>query len=225
MAEVTFEVDDEDYMPLRTGTEAVVKLGSLSGIANRYMDLQLGPDDGDEIDDGGRIDADHTRAAVELDQVFNIFDERTRARAPGRGGGVGRRRSRDAERELRRGIHYLNPALSTGARLFGVLSRDDRLLRRFLVDSSELVTALGAAAPRTCAGPCPSLGATFSALGRQKEALAESVERLPPFLRRANSTFVDLRAALDDVDPLVAAAKPVARRLQPFLAQARGFAP
>ena len=216
MAEVTFELDDDDYIPLRHGTEAVVKLGSLSGIANRYVDLQLGPDDGEDIDDGGRIGPDDTRAAVELDQVFNIFDEPTRralqdvvagsaASLEGRG------------RELQHGIHYLNPALSTGARLFGVLSRDERLLRRFLVDSSELVTALGQRR-RNLRGVVANLGTTFTALGRQKEALAESVERLPPFLRRANTTFVDLRAALDDVDPLVAAAKPVAVRLQPFLA-------
>ena len=43
-------------------------------------------------------------------------------------------------------------------------------------------------------------------------------------MRRANTTFVNLRAALDDVDPLVDASKPVAKRLQPFLAQARAFA-
>ena len=36
-------------------------------------------------------------------------------------------------------------------------------------------------------------------------------------MRTANTTFVNLRAALDDVDPLVDASKPVAERLQPFL--------
>ena len=41
--------------------------------------------------------------------------------------------------ELREGVHYLNPALSTGSRLFEELSRDDARLRRFLVDSSQLV--------------------------------------------------------------------------------------
>jgi phospholipid/cholesterol/gamma-HCH transport system substrate-binding protein len=69
-----------------------------------------------------------------------------------------------------------------------------------------------------------NLNATFGALGRQQDALAESVERLPPFMRRANTTFVNLRSALDDVDPLVDASKPVARRLGPFLDQARMFA-
>ena len=200
MAEVTFEVGDDDYTPLRTGTEAVVKLGSLSGIANRYIDLQLGPDDGRAIDDGGRIDADHTRAAVEIDQVFNIFDRPTRtALQDVVAGSAVSLRGRGTQ--LRHGIHYLNPALSTGARLFGELSRDDRLLQRFLVQSSDLVTAL-AQRRRNLQGAVSNLATTFSALGRQKEALAESVDRLPPFLRRANSTFVDLRAALDDVDPL-----------------------
>ena len=43
-------------------------------------------------------------------------------------------------------------------------------------------------------------------------------------MRRANTTFVNLRTALDDVDPLVEASKPVAQRLGPFLSQARAFA-
>ena len=85
---MTFELDDDDYIPLRSGTEAIVKLGSLSGIANRYIDLQLGPDDAEDIEDGGRIGPDDTRAAVELDQVFNIFDERTRRSPPGCRGGL-----------------------------------------------------------------------------------------------------------------------------------------
>ena len=43
-------------------------------------------------------------------------------------------------------------------------------------------------------------------------------------MRRANTTFVNLRGALDDVDPLVEASAPVARRLGPFLESARTFA-
>ena len=43
-------------------------------------------------------------------------------------------------------------------------------------------------------------------------------------MRSANTTFVNLRAALDDVDPLVDASKPVAVELQPFLAKLRAAA-
>ena len=43
-------------------------------------------------------------------------------------------------------------------------------------------------------------------------------------MRQANTTYVDLRSTLDDVDPLVEASKPVARRLGPYLDELRPFA-
>jgi phospholipid/cholesterol/gamma-HCH transport system substrate-binding protein len=220
-AKVTLGIDDSDYEPLRRGTRVLIKQASLSGIANRYVDLQLGPADGEEIDDGGVIGADQTATAVELDEIFNLFDPKTRtglqdffkgsaAMLHGRG------------KELRRGVHYLNPAFSTGSRLFQELTRDDALLERFLVDSGSLVNAL-AERRDDLTGVVGNLNATFGALGRQQDALAESVERLPPFMRRANTTFVNLRSALDDVDPFVDAAKPAVKRLGPFLDEARLF--
>jgi phospholipid/cholesterol/gamma-HCH transport system substrate-binding protein len=220
-AEATFTVDG-DYAPLRRGTRATVKPTSLSGIANRFIDLQLGPDDGREIEDGGRIESDHTATAVELDEVFALFDKETRASLRGFvKGQADTLRGRGAE--LRRGIHYLNPALSTGSRVFQELTRDEPLLKRFVVDSATLVNAL-AARRGDLTGVVSNLNSTFGALGNQQAALADSIERLPPFLRRADTTFVNLRSALNDVDPLVDAAKPAVRRLGPFLDQARLFA-
>jgi phospholipid/cholesterol/gamma-HCH transport system substrate-binding protein len=220
-AEVKFTVDG-DYAPLREGTQATVKPTSLSGIANRFIDLQLGPQDGQDIEDGGRIGADHTASAVELDEVFALFDEETRhSLRDVIKGQADTLRGRGAE--LRRGVHYLNPALSTGSRLFEELTRDEPLLKRFVVDSAALSHAL-ANRRDDLTGVVSNLNATFGALGSQQAALGESIERLPPFLRRANTTFVNLRSALDDVDPLVDAAKPAVQRLGPFLDQARQFA-
>ncbi|HET8862630.1 MAG TPA: hypothetical protein VFM94_05210, partial [Solirubrobacterales bacterium] len=70
-------------------------------------------------------------------------------------------------------------------------------------------------------GLVDDLATTTTAIGNQKEALAESIGRLPDFQRRANTTFVNLRAALDDLDPLVETAKPATRNLAPFLAELR----
>ena len=39
-------------------------------------------------------------------------------------------------------------------------------------------------------------------------------------MRQANTTYVNLRATLDDLDPFVEASKPVARKLRPYLARA-----
>src|SRR5215217_7186316 len=218
-AKVTLGIDDSDYKPLRRGTRVMIKQASLSGIANRYVDLQLGPANAAEIDDGGVIGPDHTATAVELDEIFGLFDKRTRLQDFFKGSAE---MLHGRGRELRRGVHYLNPALSTGSRLFQELTRDEALLERFLVDSGTLVNAL-AQRRDDLTGVVGNLNATFGALGRQQDALAESVERLPPFMRRANTTFVNLRNALGDVDPFVDAAKPAVRRLGPVLDQARLF--
>ena len=220
-AEVTLAINDDDYKPLRRGTRVMIKQASLSGIANRYVDLQLGPANGEEIDDGGVIGSDQTATAVELDQIFDLFDERTRTGLQDFFKGSGEM-LHGRGKELRKGVHYLNPALSTGSRLFQELTRDEALLERFLVDSGSLVNAL-ADRREDLTGVVGNLNATFGALGRQQDALAESVELLPPFMRRANTTFVNLRSALDDVDPLVDASKPAVKRLGPFLDQARLF--
>jgi phospholipid/cholesterol/gamma-HCH transport system substrate-binding protein len=216
-AKVTLAITDGDYEPLRRGTRVMVKQASLSGIANRYVDLQLGPANGDEIEDGGVIGSDQTATAVELDEIFNLFDPKTRtglqdffkgsaAMLHGRG------------QELRKGVHYLNPAFSTGSRLFQELTRDDALLEKFLVDSGTLVNAL-ADRRDDLTGVVGNLNATFGALGRQQDALAESVERLPPFMRRANTTFVNLRSVLGRSCPLRRAARAPNRLLH------RGFRP
>ena len=66
-----------DYAPLREGTTAVIRQFSLSGIANRYVDLTLptGPDaENAEIEEGGLIGTESTEEPVDLGQVFNIFD-------------------------------------------------------------------------------------------------------------------------------------------------------
>jgi phospholipid/cholesterol/gamma-HCH transport system substrate-binding protein len=218
---VRFSVDEE-YAPLRRGTRAMIKQTSLSGIANRFIDLHLGPADGEEIEDGGRLGPTETQTAVEVDQFFSIFDPKARRGLQDTVKGAAEL-LRGRGRAINRSVKYLNPALSTGTRLFRELSRDEPLLERFLVDSGRFMNAL-ARRRDDVRGLVSNANTTFRALGNQQAALAESVELLPPFMRRANTTFVNLRNALDDVDPLVDVSIPAVRRLGPFLDDARAFA-
>jgi phospholipid/cholesterol/gamma-HCH transport system substrate-binding protein len=220
-AAIKMQVKD-DYAPLRKGTRAAIRQFSQSGIANRYIDLTYPPNGPGKIADGGQIGVDQTTTAVDLDQLFDTLDPPTRKALQGFFKGQAAQ-FRGAGDEANKAYEYLNPALATSSRLFNELTKDQPLLERFLVDSSKLVTTL-ADRRDDLSGLVGNLNTTTRALGNQKAALAESIERLPPFMRRANTTFVNLRAALDDVDPLVDASKPVAVRLQPFLTQARAFA-
>ena len=223
-ADLTLTVDSE-HSPLPAGTRAAIRQLSQSGIANRFVDLRF-PEHrqgAGKIDDGGRIGADATTTQVDLDQVLNALKPETRRALKGLlkdsaeslGGGGGE--------QLGRGIEYLNPGLSTSARLLRELTRERPVLERALVNGADLATALSERRESLAALVGTANEAT-GALARQKGALAESIELLPPVMRRANTSFLNLRATLNDLDPLVADAKPVARNLSPLLADARAVA-
>ena len=221
-AAVKLQIDDGDYAPLRRGTLATVRQTSVSGVANRYVDLRLPSSRAPAIPDGGTIGQDSTTTAVDLDEIFNTLDPRTRKdlQAVIKGSANQHRLRGDA---MNAGLLYLNPSLQASSRLFTELNSDSRLLERFVVSSSQLVTDL-ADRRDDLAGLVDHLATTTTAIGDRQQALADSVEQLPPFLRRANTTFLNLRAALDDLKPLVDDSKPVARKLRPFLAELRPLA-
>ena len=62
---------------------------------------------------------------------------------------------------------------------------------------------------------------TAGAIAAENVALSRALELLPTTLRRANTTFVNLRATLDDLDVLVAESKPATKDLAPFLRELR----
>lgn len=221
-ANIALTIDD-DYAPLRKGTRAVVRQRSLSGAASNYVELQLGGGDQDEIGDGGTIPGVNTESNVTLDQLFDTFDPKTRAATQQT---IRFLRDVNAGREARANaaIQYLNPALSASSRLFGELNRNKRDFERFIVATSGLVTDISAR-DDDLAGLIGNLGTTMDALAAERQDLGDAVQTLPAFLRRANTTFANLRAALDDLDPLVETAKPIVReQLRPLFADLRPFA-
>jgi phospholipid/cholesterol/gamma-HCH transport system substrate-binding protein len=220
-AEITMSIDDA-HAPLRHGTQAIVRQASLSGIANRYIDLTLAPDSAAKIPDGGIIGQDATTSAVDLDQIFDTFDPATRKDLQKVLNGSNKQYKGHGE-EMNEGLLYLNPSLAASSRLFAELNRDTPLLERFIVASSKLVTDV-ADRRDDLAGLVDHLATTTTAIGSEEQALGSAIQQLPPFMRRANTTFLNLRAALDDLDPLVDESKPVAKKLRPFLAELRPFA-
>src|ERR671916_1637285 len=56
-AELTLKIEEEDIVPLRTGTRATLRIASLSGSANRYVDLRIPPAGGRPLDEGDIIEA------------------------------------------------------------------------------------------------------------------------------------------------------------------------
>src|SRR5829696_1736045 len=181
-AEVTMKIED-DHAPLRRGTLATVRQASLSGVANRYIDLRMAPQSAKRIPDKGIIDQDSTTTAVDLDQIFNTFEPKTRKALQGVIDGSANQ-IKGQGKAFNEGIAYLNPSLAASSRLLRELNRDTPLLERFIVSSSQLVTDI-ADRHDDLAGLVDDLATTTTAIGNQNQALAESIGRLPGFQRRA----------------------------------------
>jgi phospholipid/cholesterol/gamma-HCH transport system substrate-binding protein len=212
-------VVEEPYAPLRVGTTATIRLTSLSGVANRYVALTPAPNNARKLDDGARLDTDSTTTVVDLDQVFNTLDTKTRADLSGVIKGLARQYSGKGQ-AAGRSIEYFNPVLSTSRQLVNQLDQNEAALTAFLVNSSQAVTDI-ASRRNDLAALVGNTNATTKAIGDENVALAQALGLLPTTLRRANTTFVNLRATLDDLDTLVNVSKPATKNLAPFLRQLR----
>jgi len=205
--------------PLRVGTSAVIRQTSLSGVANRYISLTPGPNNEEEIPEGDTIGGTDTTSPVDLDQLFNVFQPRER-RALQKFIEGNATVYAGKQRLANRAYKFLNPALSTSEKLFAELSADSVSLQRFLVAGSQTFSAL-ADRRNDLTSLVTNANATLQAIANRNEDLDRSLAALPQTLRQSNTTFVNLRAALDDLDPLVEASYPATKNLAPFLRRLR----
>jgi phospholipid/cholesterol/gamma-HCH transport system substrate-binding protein len=210
---------NSDFAPLHTGTVATIRVNSLSGIANRYVSIAPGPNNGDKIPSGSTIPVDNTNSAVDLDQIFNTLDPQTRHGLQQliRGSAT---QLRDKGKLGNQSLHYLAPALSTSALVAQELTRDQAEFQRFVTDTSGVVTTI-ASRSTNLTDLVGNANATTRAIGDENVSLNQALANLPATLRQANSTFVDLNSTLNDLDTLVDVSKPATKRLAPFLKQLR----
>jgi phospholipid/cholesterol/gamma-HCH transport system substrate-binding protein len=219
---VKMEISDSAYTPLPAGTHAQVRSQSLSGIANRYVDLTLpAQPDGQEIKSGGEISQADTTSEVDLDQLFNTLNKPTVAHLQEVIRGFARAYT-GVGPQANRGFYYLNPFLSTSRRVFSELNSDQADLEGLVVNAAGLTSTLDQRAPQI-SSLISNLNGMLGTIGSQQTSLASAVAQLPDFMRQFDTTAVNLRAALDDVQPLVNATRPVARKLQPFAKRLRHF--
>jgi phospholipid/cholesterol/gamma-HCH transport system substrate-binding protein len=220
---VELEISDSAYTPLPEGTHVTVRSQSLSGIANRYVDLALPTHpEGSKISSGGQITQADTTSEVDLDQLFNTLDKPTVSHLQEVIRGFARAYD-GVGAKANRGFYYLNPFLSTSRRVFGELNSDQANLEGLVVDAAGLTSTLDQKSPEI-SSLVANLNGMLGTIGQQQSSLASAVGQLPDFMRQFNTTAVNLRAALDDVQPLVNATRPVARKLHPFAKRLRGFA-
>jgi phospholipid/cholesterol/gamma-HCH transport system substrate-binding protein len=206
-AELTLTIDNSTFQPLHQGTLATVRLASLSGIANRYVDLRLGPATAAKIPSGGVIPASSTTSAVDFDQLFNTLDGPTRKGLQNVIQGSAAQYGTSGK-QAQAAWQYLNPAVASSSVLFRELNRDTGKFTNFVVKSGKL---LGDIAQRQSdlSGLVAHLNTTTQALASQHVALGQSIASKP--------VAPKLQKLLEQLKPLAEDSVPTIRDLSAII--------
>lgn len=214
-ADVKLRISDGRFVPLHRGTTAAIRLVGLSSIANRYVSLHPGPAQAPALPSGSILGPSSTSPVVDLDQVLDSLDARTRARiqsllADGAQalGGV--------TAPTRQFFSYLNPAAAQTTALTAELDRDEPALSALVSSASQVTATLASHAPEITQG-IGSTARALSAVASQRAALGDTLGRVAPLLDSARGTLGRLRDTLAQVRPALVAARPSAAPLAQLL--------
>jgi phospholipid/cholesterol/gamma-HCH transport system substrate-binding protein len=211
------QVDISVDRPMHEGTSAIIRATSLSGIANRYVSLQPGPDNNPELQSNAIISEVNTTSPVDLDQLFNTFrgPERQALRNVIQGSAtVYAGKGPQANQTYK----FLSPSLVATDRLLQELDRDQGTLTNFIVNGASVVTAV-ANRRADLSALTQNANVALGSIASENQSFDQALVALPGALRQANTTFHNLRPALDDLDPLINATRTSTKNLAPFLRQ------
>jgi phospholipid/cholesterol/gamma-HCH transport system substrate-binding protein len=217
-ARITIHVDSS-LTPLHQGTIAQIRVPSLTGVANRYVALTPGPNNHPALAAGATLPANATREVVDLDQLFNTLNPKTRK-------GLSEVLQGSAEqyagagRDLGKSIEYFAPSFAATDHFFSELVRDQATFTRFLVESAKALTTI-AARKESLTDLVEHAGQTFQAIGSQQSSLAQGLRQLPVTLNEGNKAFTSLPSTLTAFTQLINAQQPNTKALAGFFAKLR----
>src|SRR3954470_12076314 len=213
-ANVKVDIND-DFSPLHQGSTAVIRVASLPSVANRYIALTPGPNNAPEIPGGGVLSVDKTTNAVDLDQLFNALEPKTRKGLQGVLQGFATWYAGQST-NLGKSFKYFGPSLQSFSKVMEELVRDQQAFTQFVVNGARTVSAI--AERRDDLSALVSNGSAFArGFSQQSAALDKSLALFPSTLREGSATFKTLESALGDLNRLTDVSKPATKNLAPFL--------
>ncbi|HEY5192864.1 MAG TPA: MlaD family protein [Solirubrobacteraceae bacterium] len=215
---ITINVESS-LVPLHKGTTAEIRVPSLSSVANRYIVLSPGPNNSPALPSGSTLPITSTHGVVDLDQLFGIFNAKTRK-------GLQRLIQGSAEQyagvapQLQVDANYFPPALAALDHVLAQLGGDQQTFASFLVESAKATTVL-AGRSQQLTELISHANTAFGAIGSQQANLAAGLKALPATFKQGNRTFETLPATLADLTKLVDVSKTAAPTLGPFVSKLR----
>ena len=209
------------YAPLRSDASAILRRKTLLG--ETFVEVTTGSRDEPALPDGGRIRDSAVGETVELDEVLQTYDERTRRSFQLWQQELARATEERGE-DLNNVLGHLPEFAESGSDLLGVLHEQEAAVRGLVRDTGEVYSALSQDEAQLANLIRGSHG-LFRQTAAERVSLAEAFGIFPTFLLESKATLERLERFARDTQPLVRDLRPVARELRPTLDAVRAFAP
>jgi phospholipid/cholesterol/gamma-HCH transport system substrate-binding protein len=215
-AEIDIRIKDT-YGALHEGTTATIRAEGLTGVASRYVDVSPGSQTRPELGDGAMLQGDKTTSIIEIDQLFDTLDPKTRT-------GIQNLIKGSAdwydgkESAANVSTQQIPKALAELSALADEIEGDNGAFEQFLVKSGD---ALGTIADHDeqVTQLVSNTKNTTAALSADTQSLTEALNNVPDALRKGSDTFAALRPALGDLRKLTDSSEANTKDLAPFLKQ------
>lgn len=222
-ANIELEITDERFSPFRRGTRARIRSVGQATITNRYIDIDPGPDNAPEIPDGGVLASTDAAGIVDLDQILNAVDDRTREDIRGLLRNSSQLYAGSGGRWFNTTLHRLSPAVQQLSELTADLASDQADIKH-LIRSGAVAARAVASRPTDLDQAVTGTAQALSAISAERVSLADAIARAPSVLRQARGTLRNVGATASSLRPTLRAVPPVQgdlrstlRRLPPSL--------
>ena len=214
LADVKLDITDSSIRPIGDHTLATIGQLSLTGVANRFVGLDLGG--GQAIPNGGTLPVTQTRGIVDLDQVLDALNPQVRASLKQilKTGGYFVQGS--TPRDLNLLAQYLNPALSQTAQLSAQIAANNYALDRLVATAAKISTALSAHTQQL-QGAVSSGATVLSEIAARRTSLEDALSRGPAVLTQSTTVLRHADTTLHIVNPVLQELEPVAPKLAELL--------
>jgi virulence factor Mce-like protein len=221
----------ETYIELTSGSQVDPESGQAieeaAGQTAQTGATDVGGLSGDDavhpIEEGGHLDDAQVAEQVQIDEIFNGFDEETRRNfqlwmrngaiaVDGRG------------LDLNDSFGNIGPFSEDASDVLATLREQEEALRGVVRNTGAVFEAL-TARDQELAGAIVGSNRTFGALASRDEALAETIRILPTFELESRLTLDRLQSFAANAGPLFRDLKPVARDVSPTLRDLRRLSP
>jgi ABC-type transporter Mla subunit MlaD len=216
---VDIGISDGHFWPLHVGTRVVSRWGTTIGSGTRRLDLYPGPGSAPVLSGSAVIPTADTEPAVDVDQVLNTFTPGVRTHLRHLVGAMDAGFSGQTK-QLSAALHTSAGGVRGTGGLMSDLASDTYALHQVVTNADRLTATLSARS-QGVQDLITVAATTFQTFAQNTRGTQASISELPGTLRQAHSTLQRVDSSVNQLNRLMVALAPGARRLRPLAAQAQ----